>query len=341
MKLAVIGATDLGWKTVRRRWEKCLPSAFEDVRFFHPESFEKAPRALGSRSLRQLLNTRAAAAEAISSGYRNILVSTNTDATLLPRIDGIRYLVYADASHSQARWIYSQKPANGRMRFRIRRFTRLMSDNHVLLGMSNWAADGCQKEYALSPAQVAVLPPPVDTELFSPEVGAAKPLRILFLGGDFVRKGGPLLLEVAGCMPECQFVFVTKHVGDSRNNVAFFNGLKPETTELLEVIRSCQMLTLPTTADCSPLAAIEAQSSGLPVIITDVGATREIVKDGVSGTILKAAGVKELRQAIQRYADDLDLQLTHGRNGREMVMSNNSLPMHSRRLAEIVRSCGL
>src|SRR5579859_4899886 len=94
--LGVICTTELGWRTVRRRWEKALPLEFENSRFFHPESFERSRTAWGSRSLREMLNTRAAAKAAISAGCRHLLVATNTDAALLPK-SGARYFIYMDA----------------------------------------------------------------------------------------------------------------------------------------------------------------------------------------------------------------------------------------------------
>lgn len=340
MKLAVIGATDLGWKTVRRRWERCLPSAFEDVRFFHPETFEPKSRAFGSRSLRQLLNTRAAASAAIREGYRNLLVSTNTEATLLPQPTGIRYFVYADASHSQARRIYSGKPPNGRMRFRIRRLRWFFAGGHALLAMSTWAANGCRTEYGLQPDQVHLLLPPVDTELFCPGQVVDGPLKVIFLGGDFVRKGGPLLLEVAKSMPQCSFSFITRYGGKSADNVEFLNGLEPETPDLIKAIRSGHLLALPTAADCSPLAAIEAQACGLPVIIGDVGGTSEIVEDGVTGTLLRHLDAKNLASAISAYDTDRALLRRHGTEGHKAVSQNNALEVHAAKLLDIVKGLG-
>jgi glycosyltransferase involved in cell wall biosynthesis len=61
---------------------------------------------------------------------------------------------------------------------------------------SNWAKQSFVEDYGCDESDVAVIPPGVDLELFSSTTRNNQLPRVLFVGGDFVRKGGDLLLRV-------------------------------------------------------------------------------------------------------------------------------------------------
>ena len=80
---------------------------------------------------------------------------------------------------------------------------------------SDWAAGGLRAK-GVSDERIMVLPPGVDLDLFKPpatgRLVTEGPLRLLFVGGDFERKGGPLLLDalrgpIAG---RCELDVVTR-----------------------------------------------------------------------------------------------------------------------------------
>ncbi len=233
--LGVISTTDLGWRTVRLRWEKLLPLEFEDVRFFHPETFQKSQKAWGSRSLREMLNTRAAAKAAMAAGVKNLLVATNTDAVLLPRKTDARYFIYMDASHFQTQWISFQSPPKPRLKMRIEQMRKLAREGHFFLCMSRFAAHGAAEEYHVKLDRIRIIPPPVDVDRFVPAgVRHGKPLRALFIGTRFSVKGGDVLLELCNDpdLKDVEWHFVTPEERPAPAN-AFFYKLKPDTDELI------------------------------------------------------------------------------------------------------------
>ena len=61
---------------------------------------------------------------------------------------------------------------------------------------------------------------------------------------------------------------------------------------------------LPSLADCSPLAILEAMAAGLPVVATDVGAISEQVQDGVTGILVPPGDPVVLGRAITSLLDD-------------------------------------
>ena len=65
---------------------------------------------------------------------------------------------------------------------------------------------------------------------------------------------------------------------------------------------------------------LEAMSTGLPVVATEVGGNRELVADGETGRLVPPADPAALAAAIGVYADDAMLRHEHGAAGRQRVL---------------------
>lgn len=69
------------------------------------------------------------------------------------------------------------------------------------------------------------------------------------------------------------------------------------------------------------LSAVEAQAAGVPVVVTDVGGAREVLRPGESGFLVPACEPAELGDAILRVVEDPQLQAAMGRAGREFALT--------------------
>jgi glycosyltransferase involved in cell wall biosynthesis len=112
-------------------------------------------------------------------------------------------------------------------------------------------------------------------------------LKLLFVGGDFERKGGKLLLDVyqARFREECELLVVTRDPVPELPGVHIVRA-EPNSDALRNLYDEADLFVLPTQADCFGIAALEAFASCLPVIITDVGGTNEIVSEGETGWLI-------------------------------------------------------
>jgi glycosyltransferase involved in cell wall biosynthesis len=174
-----------------------------------------------------------------------------------------------------------------------------MAIEHVLLRRatvftpwSRWASDGLTRR-GVDPARIKVLPPGVDLEGWRMPDRAAPtadaPLRLLFVGGNFERKGGDLLVDVVRTRlrGRCTLDVVTHDEVAPAPGVTVHRA-PPNSPELRRLFAAADLFVMPTRADCFGIACIEAMAAGLPVVMGDVGGARDIVDDGRTGWLIRA-----------------------------------------------------
>jgi glycosyltransferase involved in cell wall biosynthesis len=187
---------------------------------------------------------------------------------------------------------------------------------------SEWARSSLVHDYGVDGSKVQVIPPGASPSFF--EIGKrrgenAAPrsgrLRVLFVGGDFQRKGGPLLLELMrGQLGEvCELHLVTQSSVAAQPNVFVHNGVEPNSERLLGLFRDADVFVLPTHADCLAVVLEEAAAAGLPVLTTDVGAQREAVDEDHSGFIVPAGDARALSTALLELAGNPNRRVQMGR----------------------------
>ena len=167
---------------------------------------------------------------------------------------------------------------------------------------AQWAADDALTYYGAAPASVAVVPYGANCDpAFVSEMDAMSairgrilsPLRLLFVGGDWERKGGPLALRVlselqrrgidaelwvVGCQP---FDGVPP---DGVRCLGFLSKSDPCHKRQWELcFRQCHVFLLPTKADCFGVVYAEAASYALPSLATRTGGVPDAAKEGQNG----------------------------------------------------------
>ena len=68
--------------------------------------------------------------------------------------------------------------------------------------------------------------------------------------------------------------------------------------ELATALASCDVKVFPSTTDTWGNAPLEAQASGLPVIVTDIGGPAELMQHGVTGLMVRGNDVRSLHDAM-------------------------------------------
>lgn len=191
--------------------------------------------------------------------------------------------------------------------------TRLFRDAARIVPWSNWVRQSLIDEYSVSPDRIEVVAPGVDLDMWRPQPvrRTSGPLRILFVGGDFHRKGGQDLLDAFHRLPEgtAELHLVTRSVlDDSANGVIVHRNMTPNSPELVELFATSDVFVLPSRAEAFGIAATEATAIGLPVIGTKVGGLVDIIEDNVTGYLIDVGDTTHLTALLTRLAADPELR---------------------------------
>jgi glycosyltransferase involved in cell wall biosynthesis len=193
---------------------------------------------------------------------------------------------------------------------------------------SNWAAASAIEDYGVSPDQVHVLPPGVDTDLWRPLDDSEREAksqsdvtRVLFVGYAFERKGGDLLLRWARetQLKNWELHLVTMEPQRVPPGVVVHNGMAVNSQALVKLTQRCDVFVLPTRADCFSLASLEAMSVGLPVLTTRVGGIPDIVEDGVTGYLIEPGDYDDMKERLEVLIGSPGLRRSYGNAAREVV----------------------
>ena len=186
---------------------------------------------------------------------------------------------------------------------------------------SNWAAEGLKRD-GVDSDSIRVLPPGVDLSVWQPvkRDSGDRPMRLLFVGGDFRRKGGPELLRAVAARPGAfETVLVTREDPGVLPDSVRVVRATPNSSELLGLYRWADLFVLPTKAECFGIATVEAMASALPVIVTSIGGAPDIVEDGVTGWMVepREAALAAALDSALAHRDDLAAMGSRGRRRAE------------------------
>jgi glycosyltransferase involved in cell wall biosynthesis len=207
---------------------------------------------------------------------------------------------------------------------------------------SQWAANSLTRDYDVESRKITVIHPGTVLANFSSQRGAARrpgPLRLLFVGGDFARKGGDLLVRVcrehfAGRV-ELHLV-TSPQQGLQGENVFLYSGLRPHSPELLARYADADVFVLPTRADCLAVVLGEAMAASLPIITTRVGAHAEAVEDTRSGFLIDVDDERALRDRLESLVQEPELARRLGRRSREIGEARFDMLKNANRIAELL-----
>ncbi|MEO1275768.1 MAG: glycosyltransferase family 4 protein, partial [Pseudomonadota bacterium] len=171
----------------------------------------------------------------------------------------------------------------------------------LLLYPTAWAAQSAIDDYGADPGKVHILPyganmrelPGADAALRPRLPG---PLRLLFVGVDWVRKGGPIAvaalaalrrggveaqMTVVGCIPPPD---VSR---EGLTVIPFLDKNDPgQARHLSRLYGDADLLFVPTRSECYGIVFCEAAAHGVPSISTATGGVPGVILEGVTGHLL-------------------------------------------------------
>jgi glycosyltransferase involved in cell wall biosynthesis len=109
--------------------------------------------------------------------------------------------------------------------------------------------------------------------------------------------------------------------------------------DMPEVLRSANVVCLPSYREGNSNSLIEAAASGRPIVTCDVPGCRDVVRDGDNGLLVPARDPAALAAALRRLALDPALRARLGARGRERAVEEFSLSRIVGETLDVYRAC--
>ena len=261
-----------------------------------------------------------------------LLISSTDEA---PMVDRKNYPMYPNDL---------KKPV-WRQKFRLAIDLWRVKHIDYFIPFSTWAGDILEKGCGVPPKRVHPIHVGLDLELWtrvarSEQVRPGR-MRILFVGGDFARKGGNLLINVFldRFSAVAELHLVSRQAPEQLpENVYAYRDLNPNDPRLRQLYIDSDVLVIPTTADTGPLwVFLEAMSTGMPVIGTDTGSNSELVQHGETGFIVPIGNAKSLAEAIDTLLLDPGLRFRMGEKARALIEHRYSAAVNVPRILKVMK----
>lgn len=216
----------------------------------------------------------------------------------------------------------------------------LLKNAAYLLPWSSWVRDSLVQDYNIAPERIKVVAPGVDLEKWHAKNDfVAGPLKILFVGGDFYRKGGDVLMDAFRQLPPgcAELHMVTRTPLAPEVNVHVYNNLQPNSPELIKLYQNADVFVLPTKAEAFGIAAAEASAAGLPIVATAVGGVTDIVVTNETGFLVAPDDAAALACCLQQLAENPDLRRQLGQGARHRAEQFFDARRNAARILELLQ----
>ncbi|MEA2309428.1 MAG: hypothetical protein QOI65_1714, partial [Thermoleophilaceae bacterium] len=203
-------------------------------------------------------------------------------------------------------------------------------------------------EFGLDPSKAIVIRGGVDPEEFRPlpvrteddgfavvSVGWLRWLKgyeyALIAVAELAAEGVPVTLDILGGDPPAEMgeeservrILHTARDLGIEDRVRIHGHVPSE--RVAAMLQRSDVLLHASLSEGLPTVVLEAMACGLPVVATDVGGTREAVRDGVEGFITPPRDPRAAAEALRRLWRDRSLRERMGRAGRERVEAEFTL----------------
>jgi glycosyltransferase involved in cell wall biosynthesis len=232
-----------------------------------------------------------------------------------------------------------------RFNFVLRKYEKnLMKRSDALIAVSKYTVNELTDLYGIKKEKIHVIYNGVDVEKFKPRPNKAELRRefgleedkkiVLFVGRLYHRKGLETLLRsippVLKEFSNVKFAISGKGFKKKEENLrnlakeldiedyVKFLGYVPD--EKLPLLYSASdIFVLPAIYENFPFAILEAQSTGLPVISTNVGGIPEFLVDNENGFVIEPRDPEQLTQKVLTLLQDPKLAKEMGDLGRKLI----------------------
>lgn len=300
---------------------------------WRPETIDKLSRRLRT-ALRKVNNF-------------NTVLQIGTHARL--DLDGIRHYCFTDMTVSQA--------AKGKQ-FGLGRLSDLQIAKAIqaqkaifqscrdIFVNSYWAKQSITQDYGIEPAKVHVVGVGASIPDHWYRHDEQKAPNILFIGRDWLRKGGPILLQafklvrnncpdatltIMGCSPDISDRGVSV-LGPIDKNV------KSHEQTLCRALRRATVLCVPSVFEPYGICFLEAQLMAVPPVTFTGQGRSDAIKNNVTGILIEQRTPEALSKALLEPLQNPQKAREMGKRGREFVKNHLSWDKVAERILAVMQT---
>jgi glycosyltransferase involved in cell wall biosynthesis len=224
------------------------------------------------------------------------------------------------------------------LRWLRRQERRLFRHAHKLLPWSERVRESLIRGYAVSADRIQILPPSMRDP--GPPVNQSRPRpNLLFIGGDFRRKGGPELLEAwrSQLREHADLHVVTRDAIPSEPGLHIHQGVEAGTAKWLELWTSADLFVFPSHLETFGIVLLEALAFGVPIVSARTGAAEELVQQDRNGALLKDTAPATIARTVIQLLRDPARRATMAISGRRTFKEHFDLNRNAHQLAGWLR----
>lgn len=177
--------------------------------------------------------------------------------------------------------------------------------------MGNWLKYEISQDYSIPEEKIHVVGGGVNVDPSQIDHSKKQGNKVLFVGRDFKRKGGPLVIEafqrVKVGMPKCELYVAGPTNGDP--NIEGIHWLGDVSyVDLIQYFNMCDIFCMPSQFEAYGLVFGEALTYGLPCIGNDAYEMKYFIDEGVNGYLLRGQDADELAALILKALNNQEMQ---------------------------------
>ena len=200
---------------------------------------------------------------------------------------------------------------------------KVLNSQRYIFGLTDAVISQIEMDYDVPQRKLkrVKLPFASDLKLFGPNANRTDDdMRILFVGGDFERKGGDVLVDwfTKNHQPGLRMTMLTRAVRKSHSKISFVSDVQYGQAKHIEIFRNHDIFVLPTTCDAYPSVIGEAACAGLAVLTTKTAlGSPEIIESERNGYICNSQ--KDLIENLNRLIGNKLLVKQMKENSRKLM----------------------
>jgi glycosyltransferase involved in cell wall biosynthesis len=212
----------------------------------------------------------------------------------------------------------------------------------LFLPVSRGVERELREHYDIGPAPVKIVPNAADLNIFKPISESqrlawrsnnglsAEDIVLIFVGGEWARKGLDLGIRALALVPERRAKLFIAGDDPAQNTFkklasecgvgdrVIFGGFRKDVPIAMA---SADIFLFPSWYEAFSLATIEAAACGLPVVATSINGTEDFIQPGINGDFVKS-DPEHIAEVIQPLIANPERRREMGRNARQLVEQN-------------------